>query len=169
MNKVKNCLNKKSAVLVFKSMILPLLEYGSLFLLNCCNAERTRMQRIQNKGLKLAYNKDRRCNTKILHKEARLASWECRALAQSCRLMFKYKGNKDFLSIGKPGTRANSGPIFCIDRPATKKFVCTTAYEFRQEWNNLPAHIRIVDDQQHFNLIIKRYFREKYLGEDLIP
>lgn len=98
------------------------------------------MQRIQNKGLKLVYKKDRRFNTKILHKEARLASWETRTLAQSCCPMFKYKFNPEFMSIGKPGTRLHSGPIFCIDHPATKRFINTTAYKFMWEWNNLPAH-----------------------------
>lgn len=71
---MNGCLSRKSAVAIFKSMILPLLEYGSCFLLNCNNVERVKIQRIQNKGLKLAYNKDRRFNTRSLHKEARLAT-----------------------------------------------------------------------------------------------
>lgn len=163
--KISGCLNKKSAVAIFKSMVLPLLEYGGCFLLNCSNAERVKLQRVQNKGLKLVYNKDRRFNTKLLHKEARLASWECRALAQACRLMFKYKYDKDNLMLGKPGTRSQSGPLFHIDRPNSKKFISTTSYLFRSQWNSLPPHVRIIDDKEHFNLAIKRLYRCKYLGE----
>lgn len=96
----------------------------------------------------------------------RLASWESRALAQACRLMVKYKYDRDSLSIGNSGKRMQGGPIFKIDRPMTKKFICTTAYKFKNEWNKLPAHIRIIDDREHFNMVIKRYFFNMYLGEN---
>lgn len=117
MRKVIGRLNRKSGILMFKSMILPLLQYGSCFLLNCSSMERTKVQRAQNKCLRLAYKKDRRFNVKALLTEARLATWERRALAQSCRLMFKYKQCDNFIESGKPGTRFQSGPIFRIDRP----------------------------------------------------
>lgn len=101
---------------------------------------------------------------KLLHKEAQMASWECRALAQACRLMFN-KFNDEFLDIGKPGTRSRSGRVFKIDRPITKKFITTTSNRFRNQWNNFPPHIRIIDDQDHLNMVIKRFFRCQYLGE----
>lgn len=51
---IRNCLDFKTANLVHKTMVLPVIEYGNCFLLGCTLAEKTKIQRIQNKGLKIA-------------------------------------------------------------------------------------------------------------------
>lgn len=72
--------------------------------------------------------------------------------------MFKHKYRVDLLEVGKLGSRLQSGPIFKIDRPSIKKFISTTAFKFRYEWNKLPTNERVIDDQMHFNMVIKQYF-----------
>ena len=43
-------LNTKAAVLVYKNMILPMLEYGDIFLVGATAENRKRLQILQNKG-----------------------------------------------------------------------------------------------------------------------
>lgn len=99
LRKIRNCMDQKTASLVYKSMILPILEYGNCFLLGCSSVEKTKIQRTQNKGLKIVFMRDRLYNTKQLHKDANLASWEARALTASCRLMFKYEFFPSYIEL----------------------------------------------------------------------
>lgn len=179
LNKIKTYLPIHSALTIFKAMVLPYLEYGNILLLNCNEGERIKIQRAQNRGLKCILRKDRMHNTKSLHKEARLATWEVRARLAGTRLMFKYKGLPEHLHT--PGmrsliydgpsrntaiqTRASLGPILHLDFPHSNKYIGSTSYRLRQEWNSLPKHLRQIDDFEHFKLATKRYFREK---EDIL-
>lgn len=108
LRKIRNNLDQRTANTIYKTMILPLIEYGNCFLLGCTVVERTKIQRIQNKGLKIVFNRDRLYNTKLLHKDAKLASWEVRALTAACRLMFKYKFLPSNLETSRLGTRLQS-------------------------------------------------------------
>lgn len=67
---MNGCLITTTAVVMFKLMVLPLLKYGACFLLNYTSIEKTKIQRIQNKGLKLVYNRIRHYDTNMLQKEA---------------------------------------------------------------------------------------------------
>lgn len=61
------------------------------FLLNCTDAEKTKLQRVQNRGLETVMKRDRLYCTKLLHKEAGLTAWEVRARLSGMRLMFRLK------------------------------------------------------------------------------
>lgn len=117
-------------------------------------------------GLKIVFQRDRRYNTKLLHKDANLATWEVRARISANRLMFKYKFDHCNLEPGRPGTRAQSGPIFKIVRPNSKAFISSIYYKFRSYWNDLPPSIRIIDDYTHFNVMVKRYHISRYFADD---
>lgn len=91
LNKIRGHMSNETALLLFKTMVLPYLENGNIFMLNCCEGDVARIQKLQNKALKLLLRKDRLYNTVMLHKDARLANWKARALTASMRLMFKFK------------------------------------------------------------------------------
>ena len=55
-----------------KTMILPLLEYGGVFLGSCTERERTKLQRLQNQALRTIYKKDNHTNLYSLHDKAKL-------------------------------------------------------------------------------------------------
>lgn len=80
-------------------MVLPFLEYGNVLLLNCNDGELDRIQKTQNKGLRIILRKDRTYNTSLLYKDARLASWKIRALAAAMKLMFKFKHSTNDYNI----------------------------------------------------------------------
>lgn len=143
-------------------MILPLIEYGNCFLLGCTMAEKTKIQRAQNKGLKIAFNRNRCYSTKQLHKDAKIAPWEVRARIAANRLMFKYKHITSNLDQGRTGTRLQSGPVFKIERPKSKSYINSIAYIFRSRWNELPPSFGNIEDQQHFNLVVKRFHVTHY-------
>ena len=65
LHKLRSFLNNKAALLVYKNMILPILEYGDVFFAATTLKTRKKIQTLQNQGLKCALKKDRLFN--LLH------------------------------------------------------------------------------------------------------
>lgn len=164
LRKIRGYMDAKTSLMIYKSMVLPYIEYGSNFLLSCPKYERAKFQRLQNKCLKIALNRNNLFNTRLLHKEAKLADWEHRARIARCRLMYKYKYCEDYVSNVAPRTRLHDGPIFRQDIPSCVGFLKSPSYLFRKEWNDLPVQIRGIDDLYVFKAKVKKYFYDAYFN-----
>lgn len=80
-SRIRRCINNNTALIIYKSMVLPYLEYASCFLVSFRLSDKAKLQRLQNKGLKIALSKDRLFSTDLLHTEARIAYWETKTKA----------------------------------------------------------------------------------------
>lgn len=69
-------------------MVLPYVEFGNGLLMGCTELELNKIQRTQNRELKIARDRGRLCRTTILHADARLAEWRVRAMIALNKLMF---------------------------------------------------------------------------------
>lgn len=157
MSKIRRSLNQNTALTLYKAMVLPYLEYASCFLMGCNQAEKLKLQRLQNRGLKIALNRDRLYGTEQLHEDARLAYWDKRTKAAICKLIFKYKYSEGYVMSGIE-TRLHDGPVFHIDTPKTDWYARSVSYVSRNTWNSLPSYIRLLDNQDEFKRAIKRHF-----------
>ena len=70
--RMRSFLNTKSALLVYKSMLLPLLEYGDIFLRSATVENMKKLQVLQNKGLRCALKKDKDASTDEMHDDVNL-------------------------------------------------------------------------------------------------
>ena len=70
--RIRSFLNTKAAILIYKSMLLPLLEYGDIFLNSATAEYRRKLQVLQNKGLRCALNRDADANTDELHEDVKM-------------------------------------------------------------------------------------------------
>ena len=80
---MRNFLTTKAAVMVYKGILLPILEYGDVFLSGASLTDRKRPQILQNKGLCCALNKNSYTSRDDLHAEANLYKTEQKPLALS--------------------------------------------------------------------------------------
>ena len=56
--RMRSFLNNKAALVVYKNMMLPMLEYGDVFLSAASSVNRKRLQILQNKRLRCALGRD---------------------------------------------------------------------------------------------------------------
>lgn len=104
----------------------------------------------------------------MLYKDARLASWRIRALAAAMKLMFKFKRFSVDFNDGSGNntmehrvTRSTLGPTFNLAHPNSTRYLKSTAYLLRTEWNNLPYSYRHFEDYELFKLSISNFYKEK--------
>ena len=80
----------KAAVIVYKGTLLPLLEYGDIFLTGASVANKKRLQILQNKGLRCALNKDIDTSIDDLHSEANLLKLKFRREQHMLNYMYEF-------------------------------------------------------------------------------
>lgn len=118
-----------------------------------------RLQRLENRGLKIALARDRLASTDQLHVDAKISPLEARAKMALCRLIYKYKYNEEYINMRGLKTRLHGGSIFNIDTPRTDWFACSTSYTSRKLWNSLLSRIWLIDDYDYFKIAVKGHFK----------
>ena len=72
LSRVRQYVNTNTASTIFKSMILPYIEYGNIFNGTCNEIYKHKLQVIQNNALKIALNKNSLYSTVDLQIEAKI-------------------------------------------------------------------------------------------------
>lgn len=125
-----------------KSMILPYLDYGLVFMSSSTVFALQRLQRLQNKILKSALSFDRMSGTRRIHKTAKVLMIKDKIQYNQLVLIHHEKLNNTNLfpmpmDINTM-TRSSVGPQHSLNRPNTEHFPNSLYYYGLKEWNNLP-------------------------------
>ena len=92
-------LTKKAALLVYKNMILPILEYGDIFLSSLSRTTKRKLQTLQNKALRIALSYRGTEDTEHLHQEAKILKLDKRRKIHSLEFIFRKKKFTSLLTL----------------------------------------------------------------------
>ena len=118
-------LNTKAALLVYKNMILPMLEYGDIFMVGATAENRKKLQVLQNKGLRCALKKEKNSSVSELHSEGKVMRLKYRRTQHMLNYMYdmsKTKSNLQCRSKEGVKTRSQNKKLIKIKKPNTEKF-----------------------------------------------
>ena len=112
--KIRKYVDVNTCIRIYKQTVLPLVEYVSFMM--CLNNKHNigKLQRLQNKSLRLYYNIDVpvEMNTTLLHDNAKIEKLcDRRNLALMC-IMYDLCQNRLYEKIANRATRAADGYIF---------------------------------------------------------
>ena len=148
--KLKKYLRRENALLIYKSMILPYIDYADVILCEANKKDLDKLQKLQNKCLKICLEKNRRFNTGKSHRLAKVPFLNDRRAAHVRNFMYKRKDNRALLNNREIRTRAHDAPVFNVPIPrceAVKRSVC---FHGSNEWNSLPAETRNIQEFEAF-------------------
>ena len=153
-------------------MILPILEYGDIFLSAASKANRDKLQSLQDKALRIASRSDKNADMQLIHNQNNLLHLESRR--EHHLLQFMYNRKSDVIQkkvAPRKGirTRASSKLNFMVRSPKTEKFKRCVAYLGPKKWNLLPGTLQKADNKfvfraKHLKLIEERHARKVELG-----
>ena len=86
-------LNNKAATLAYKYMILPIMEYGDIFLSAASKLNRDQLQTLQNRALRSICRAERGCDTDELHTQVALQKLQFRRDQHLLLYMYSKKDN----------------------------------------------------------------------------
>ena len=140
--KLKRYLNESTALVIYKSMLLSYLDNGDVIFCNSNKKDLDKLQRLQNKCLRICMGKDRLFHTHGAHVQAKVPYLEDRRLAHVRNFMYKRKSNRELLNNREIRTRAHDAPVFEVPIPRCESFKRSVCFHGSNKWDNLPAKTR---------------------------
>ena len=125
-------------------MLLPYLDYAEVVFDGALNKDISKLQKVQDKCLKVRLGKDRRYSTDAIHKLANVSFLKDRREAHNVMLnfMFTRKSKVHLLNNREIRTRAHDAPLFETSIPRCEAYRRSVGYRGATKWNSLTPAIR---------------------------
>ena len=148
--KIRKFLTDSVSLKIYKSMILPYFDYGDV-IYNTSNIEGLdKLQRLQNRCLKICKGFDIRFDTKELHTITKTPMLEMRRTAHINNFMYIRLKRLHLVDDRNINTRAHDAPLFKICVPKIEAYKRSVEYAGSLQWNSLPVDIRSIDTHDVF-------------------
>ena len=151
LSKIKRYLNTEVAILLYKSMLLPYLDYADVIFSNANTTELDKLQRLQNRCLRLCLGQQRLYSTDRAHKEAGVNFLQDRRRAHVLNFMYLRKSNRpELLNNREIRTRAQDAPLFDTIIPRCEAYKRSVGFAGSEIWNSLPPATRNIGSFKAF-------------------
>ena len=150
LSKMKRYLNNDVALDIYKAMLLPYFDYADVIFDMARSLDLDKIQRLQNRCLRICLGQNRLYSTDRVHKEAAVPFLKDRRKAHILNFMYTRQTRRDLLNIREIRTRAHDAPLFEVKVPRCEAFKRSIGYFGSTEWNNLPPASRNIDSYLAF-------------------
>lgn len=154
---IRKYLTRYSAIRLFKALAMPYMEYA-YFILGACNDKSiTKLQRLQNRGMRICLKSTRLTPTSILHEQCKMLTVRNKMILNTLKVMNRriHRAHCPDRNSNIRATRSNRAPLFIEIFPLSARFqksLCGWGYQL---WNRLPADARATDDPAFFSRRLK--------------
>ena len=147
--KIRTFLNLETRILVYKQTVLPLTEYVSFVMTLNNKHEVEKLQKLQNKALRMCYNiqNPRDVSVSMLHEMANVDMLYTRRMLQLMCIMYSNRWQLMHERIVLRNTRLADKYIFEISRANLGLYSKNIGGTF---WNELPRHIQDLNTKESF-------------------
>ena len=140
--KIKKYLNNNVSLLIYKTMLLPYLDYADVIFHKSNSSDLSKLQRLQNRSLRICLGYERKYSTDKAHKKAGVPFLCDRRRAHVLNFMYLRKKNVHLLNTREIRTRAHDAPLFNVPIPRCEAFKRSVCYSGSVEWNSLTVESR---------------------------
>ena len=154
--KMKKYLKTDVAVHIYKSLLLPYLDYSDIVFHRSNSGNLDKLQRLQNRCLRICLGVERNFDSMKAHKTTVTPYLEDRRKAHTLNFMFIRKARKHLLNNREIRTRAHDAPLFQVEIPRCEAFKRSVGYHGALEWNNLDPPTRNTDSYLLFKFNRKK-------------
>ena len=150
LSKMKKYLKDDTALSIYKSMMLPYFDYADVIFDRALNKDINKLQKLQNRCLKICMGKKRRFSTEAIHKLSNVPFLRDRRKAHLLNFMYLRKSNVHLLNNREIRTRAHDAPLFEVPVPRCEAFMRSLSYWGTTSWNNLSPDLRKINSYPEF-------------------
>ena len=163
--KIRFYLNVDDMLLMYKMYILPYVDYGDVLYEAANQAKLEKLQKLQNRGLRLVLRVEDRVPVILIHQQAKISKLNARREAHLRQFMFKQQGNMSIVNQRDVRTRAHDAILFTTLIPKNEKYRRSVFYRGANTWNNLSVDLRNMENFEAFKLAQKKWLSTtNYLG-----
>ena len=146
-----------TAILLYKTYVLPILEYGDVLYAGVKKDTLRKIQKAQNRGLKVAQRTDYLTPTYDIHARAKLNMLEDRLYVHQLKEAFircqkpRYRDNRNLV------TRAWDGPILKCYTAHSCAYTRSLEHSLAFVWNDLIPADRMIDSLDKFKVELYKF------------
>lgn len=159
LSKICKYLDEKSAINIYKSLIMSKLNHCCIFYGDAKKTVTDRIQRMQNRALRICTLASRYTSNLNLHIKCKVLPLNLRRKLDMCSLMFRQmKKNEpgELSAIKRPNTRFYFTTLNNLPTPRSDRFLKSIAYTGPNLWASLPKEVRVLNDLEKFKVEIRR-------------
>ena len=145
LSKIRKYITTEACILIFKTMILSLIEYGSIIYRGTNIANITKFKRLFYRGLRICTNSQQHETKRNLCTYCNIATPDVRYNCQLLLYMHKQTDNNVLLKKPTRQTRLHAAPVFNTYKPNNEKAKANVIYRGALAWNALSANDRNLD------------------------
>ena len=161
LTKIRPYLTDKACLNVYKTMVLPYIEYGDIIYGGTNVSLLIKLQRIQNRGLKLSLNLLSSTNTLDVHREAKLNLLKDRRDSHLVTLMFQRAYDTEYVDDRELPTRLHDNKTLTVPRPNNSVFTKSVCFRGATMWNDLDPSFKQISNIKSFKAKQKILLRHK--------
>ena len=155
-SKIRKYLNTRAALTVYKSTILPVIDYNDYFQFLWSAEKNKKLQRAQNWGLRISFS-GQRLNEAELHSAAKLDLLAARRICHLLNVMYYRSKKAKYLDGRKLPTRQFDKVKFRVINPGIRKAFRSPNYLGSQLWDMLPMETQTSPTIHKFKAKITRH------------
>ena len=162
-NKIRKFINEKSAIIIYKSMVLPYFDYCDVVFMFSKASELDKLDRLHKRGMRISLTNGYNFNENELFNLCKISSLDTRRHVHLRNYMFNNK-SKYVKGNHLVNTRMHDGPVFDVPKPNSDVIKKGVIYSGALDWNNLDAEIRNIKDLVQFKRTQKYWMLGAYLN-----
>ena len=160
-NKIRRFVNEKSAIIIYKSMLIPFFDYCDIVFMFSGGKELSKLDRHHHRGLRICTNSYGKIDELELYNKCKISDLDTRKRVHLRNYMFK---NKDFcIEDDNINTRLHDGPVFNVTHPNSESIKRGVMYAGALEWNDLDADVRNIEEFSTFKKIQKSWMINSFM------
>ena len=160
--KIRRFITEYAAIRIYKAMLLPYFDYADIVFDKARQGDLDKLQRAQNKGLKICMSVNVRTETDFIHTHTKVPKLHNRRKVHLRNFMFLRKSKETLLDVIDVRTRARDAPLFKTNFPRNEAYKRSVLYNGATEWNSLSVETRNVDHYLPF-----KHFQRLWLASTI--
>ena len=163
LNRYSKFLTTQTRLIIYKSYILPLIEYGDILYIKASNKNLDKIQKLQNHALKLCHNLDIRTSTNHIHKISNLNILSERRDQHLLNYLFDRSQMTKFIEKTKPGvqTRSITSKKLAVSNFKIKLAQKAISHHGSILWNNQVYSIKSIRSKMKYKNKLKSIYKNK--------
>ena len=159
LSKIRGFVSNKVALLIYKTKILPYLDYGDIFYMNTNMGILNKLQKLQNKALKICINSPWRTETDMVHNYTKIAKLDHRRTCHLRNFIHKRRDKEIYIDNTEFNTRRRDAVIMKISRVECRMYERSVYHRGAKEWTSLPVYDRSLESYNRFKSLQKHWLK----------
>ena len=150
LSRVRKYISIGQAISIYKSKIVPYFDYGDVLLINISRKIREKLQRLQNRALRICLTLEGRSNVNDMHNQCNINKLEDRRSTHLLNFVYTRSKDPDYINLGGRELRKYDAPILTEIKSNNKSFERSVLYQGAKAWNALDYQTRITATSYEF-------------------